>query len=369
MKTEDRRYIYNPRPEIDEFWSDCIDTKDKKQSKQNSIKNQNSKNNQKSGSKNISYTHYHHGSQERKQNSSFYKAKTYSNSNSLIKSNTTINSSNHNLNKNSKLNSSLERFLTNIFNKHPSFIEEMKEEEKKKLRSRNAKLRCIGLYAYGLEFQKEMRMLKERNEEEKKINDMSKCTFKPKLNKKISYLGDKTYYEKGVSRLYKKNVKKFLNKSVDNIYKKKNNDEFEKCTFKPKLESDPILMKKMFRNNSISDQKGNPEFLLRYTKARDEYLIRRFKKMYRKEDSYDYSLLSLTKRLCNKQYKNYLNVNNTVLAFGETISPDNPIHSSIADFRGLSIQTEVPGQKKRPRVNSYIINLRKNLQSLDLNEE
>ena len=364
MKTEDKRYIYNPKPEIDEFWSDCIEQKDKKQSKQNI--------NQKSRSKNINYAYYQHNqhsSHGKNSNSRYNKSRTYNSSNSFIQSNININSSTHNLNKNSKINSSVERFLTNIFNKHPSFVDEIKEEERKKLRSRNAKLRCIGLYAYGLEFQKEMRMLKERNDEEKKINDMSKCTFKPKLNKKISYLGDKVYYERGVNRLYKKNVKKFLNKSVDNIHNNKNNNDFEKCTFKPKLESDPIAMKKMFRNNSISDKKGNPEFLLRYTKARDEYLIRRFKKMYRKEDSYDYSLLSLTKRLCNNQYRNYLNVNNTVLAFGETIAPDNPIHSSIADFRGLSIQTEVPGQKKTPRVNSYIINLRKNLQSLDLNEE
>ena len=43
----------------------------------------------------------------------------------------------------------------------------------------------------------------------------------------------------------------------------------------------------MFRNSrninkTISDDKENAEFILRYTKARDEYLIRRFKKMYRK---------------------------------------------------------------------------------------
>ena len=130
-----------------------------------------------------------------------------------------------------------------------------------------------------------------------------------------------------------------------------------------------MLRKWKNRNKTISNEKKNAEFILRYTKARDEYLIKRFKKMYRKDDNYDYSLLTLTRRLCNKQYRNYLNVNNTILLFGETISPDNQIHSSIADFRGLTVQNEIPEQKKTSKNNNYVIGLRRNLHNLDLNEE
>ena len=106
---------------------------------------------------------------------------------------------------------------------------------------------------------------------------------------------------------------------------------------------------------------------MRYTKARDEYLIKRFKKMYRKDDNYDNSLITLSKRLCNKQYKNYLNVNNIIYLSGETISPNDYLHSSIADFRGLSLSNSLPNKKKEKK-EDYIIGLRKNLHSLDLND-
>ena len=127
-----------------------------------------------------------------------------------------------------------------------------------------------------------------------------------------------------------------------------------------------MLKHRRKNRKSISEKKENEEFILRYTKARDEYLIKRFKKLYKKDDSYDNSLLSLTKRLCNQQYKNYLNVNNTILLFGETINTSNFIHSSIADFRGLTIANTVPERKKQKI--DYVVGLRKNLHSIDLNE-
>ena len=148
------------------------------------------------------------------------------------------------------------------------------------------------------------------------------------------------------------------------------NKDFEECTFKPKFVKNPSQIEKIIKhrknNKSISERRENEEFILRYTKARDEYLIRRFKKLYKKDDSYDNSLLSLTKRLCNQQYKNYLNVNNTILLFGETINTNNFIHSSIADFRGLTIANTVP-EKKKKKID-YVIGLRKNLHDIDLNE-
>ena len=187
---------------------------------------------------------------------------------------------------------------------------------------------------------------------------MLKCTFKPKLNEKISYLDDKIYYARGIDRLY--NPKKFLNKSLDNIHNNNNNknninksdDDMRECTFKPRFESNPKILEKMFNNKIKRNKTIDDDFILRYTKARDENLIKNFKRMYRKDDNYDKSLLSLTKRLCNKEYRNYLNVNNTILLFGETISPNNYLHSSIADFRGLSQYNEIP--EKKTKKDNYI---------------
>ena len=383
MKTEalydERKYAYNSKPEIDEFWNDCIEQKDKKHSSNKNKQNSNMQKNRNQYyncyQQNQYNLHGRNGNSQKEKNSNI---RTYNS----VKLFNQKNNSNHNLNSsstnmlNNKLSPTNEKYLANLYNRHPSYVEEMKEQEYKKIKSKNALIRCLGLYAYGLELKKTMKMNKEKSDEQKIRNDMSKCTFKPKLNKKISYLDDKVISGvKGVERLYKNNnLKKFVNKSVDDIHNKKYHESFEECTFKPKFESDPNAIEKLFRNKrkhnkTISDGKGNAEFILRYTKARDEYLIKRFKKMYRKDDSYDNSLISLTKRLCNKQYRNYLNVNNTILLFGETISPDNQIHSSIADFRGLTVQNEIPEQKKTSKNNNYVIGLRRNLHNLDLNEE
>ena len=388
MKTDeaykDKRYIYDSKPEIDEFWNDCMDQKKPILNyKQNNASNINS--NQRSQIKNINQNRYQqvqdyppHGRNKNsrlKKNSNiktYNSAKLFNNNN---KSNYYFNSASQNIFNNIKLNSTAERLLENAYFKDPEFIEEMKEQEIKRIKSKNALIRCVGLYAYGLELKKTKKINQERNDEQKIIDDLSKCTFKPKVNKRISYLDDnKINNEYGLNRLYKNHFKKFMNKSAENSDKKNIYDKsLEECTFNPKFESDPNAIKKLFRNKSkqnqtISDNRGNAEFILRYTKARDEYLIKRFKKMYRKDDSYDKSLLSLTKRLCNKQYRNYLNVNNTIDLFGETISSNNQIHSSIADFRGLSVYNEIPEKKESSKNNDYIIGLRRNLHNLNLNE-
>ena len=390
MKTDtsyqDKRYIYNPKPEmLDEFWNDCVDQKDKKLHSNNNNQNNNANinNNQQGKLKNkneniYQHSQYHpaHGRNTNSQLNKKTNIKTY-NSDKLFnpknKSNRSLNSQNSNFNNN--LNPTTEKYLFNIYNRHPSFIEEMKEKEMKKIKSKNALIRCLGLYAYGLELQKTMKMNKENCDIKKMNDDISLCTFKPKINKKVSYLDEnKVNYGGENNHLYQysrnKKFKKIKNRSVNDIHSNKF-DDYEKYTFKPQL-NDPTVVEKMFRNKrkqnkTISDEKENAEFILRYTKARDEYLIRRFKKMYRKDDNYDNSLKTLTKRLCNKQYKNYLNVNNTIYLFGETISPNEYIHSSIADFRGLPVSNSLPNQKKEKK-DDYIVGLRKNLHSLDLNE-
>jgi hypothetical protein len=389
MKTEasyeDKRYIYNPKPEIlDDFWNDCVELKEKKQ---NNI----TKNSQQSKSNNMNNNNYQHQhiqynpSKGRNENNNlnkksniraYHSVKLFNPKNKI---NNNMNSSldnnnNNNHYNNNKLSPLTEKFLSHLYIKYPSFIEEKREKEDKKIKSKNALMRCLGLYAYGLELQKSMKLSKENNEKLKEKEDISKCTFKPKLNKKISYLDDNINFRgNNNKRLYQNNLKKYVNKSVDNYHNKKSqkNIESEEYTFKPEIFTNPKLLKRMFRNsnkNNKSIYEENAEFILRYTKARDEYLIRRFKKMYRKDDNYDYSLLSLTKRLCNKQYRNYLNVNNKILLSGETISPNEYIHSSIADFKGVSFCNETAPNQKKANTENYIVGLRKNLHSLDLNE-
>ena len=53
-------------------------------------------------------------------------------------------------------------------------------------------------------------------------------------------------------------------------------------------------------------------FMMRYKKARDEHMIKRFKKLWVKDDSYRNSFLEMTSRDCQQNYKNYLNVNNNI---------------------------------------------------------
>jgi len=369
MKTEtsekEKKNIMNiSKPEIlDDFWKDCMDQKEKKYIKNNS----NSKIPQKNNKLNIIT--------ENENQIKSLNNKNYINSilfEPQNKSNININS---NRNKNKK-------YLMKIYNKHPSFIEEIKNQEIKKIKSKNALNRCLGLYSYGLELQKNMKLNKENSENERKKNDIKLCTFKPKINRKILYIDDKNIIKGKYNRLYNnnKNSEKNLNnskkqkgKSMENIRNSNylnDNKDFEECTFKPKFVKNPSQIEKIIKHRknkkSISERRENEEFILRYTKARDEYLIRRFKKLYKKDDSYDNSLLSLTKRLCNQQYKNYLNVNNTILLFGETINTNNFIHSSIADFRGLTIANTVP-EKKKKKID-YVIGLRKNLHDIDLNE-
>ena len=140
----DKRYIYNPKPEmLDEFWNDCVDQKDKKLSNSSSRQTTslNIRNNQQKqiNNKNNMVQHsQYHPNQGRNSNSQFNKKsniRTY-NSDKLFnpknKSNNLVNSQN-NFNNNNKMNSSTEKYLMYIYNKHPSFVEEMKEQEIKKI--------------------------------------------------------------------------------------------------------------------------------------------------------------------------------------------------------------------------------------------
>jgi hypothetical protein len=389
MKTEDenekKKLNLSSKPEIlDDFWNDCINPKEKKPSLKKLInqfppKKYTYPQTAKFRNINIIGTEFQKttpnmsvnfkGSITKKAGIRLYNSiKLFHPKN---KSNTLLNN---------KLNNSMEKYMQHIYQKHPSVFEEAKENKMKKIKHKKAIMRCIGLYDYGVELQKTIKMNKQNRDIQKIKEDISLCTFKPKINKNISYLSNKSdinKYSIFYKKIKKKKEKEADNKSNKNIYKYNSttNDSYDNYfdfTFKPKL-NDPILVEKMFRskkgqNRSISNDKENAEFILRYTKARDEYLIRRFKQLNKKDESYDNSLISLTKRLCNEQYRNYLNVNNVIQLFGETINQNFDIHSSIANFKGLTCWNNVPQEKKMNKKSRYIIGLRRNLQSLDLND-
>ena len=60
------------------------------------------------------------------------------------------------------------------------------------------------------------------------------------------------------------------------------------------------------------EHSSNSSFILRYKKARDEHMIKRFKELNEKDDSYNTSYKYLTTRPINEPYKNYLNVNTNI---------------------------------------------------------
>ena len=173
----EKKYSLNmSKPEIlDDFWKDCIDKKEKRLAK--------NKINQKNDKLFINTDN----DQTNKQKIKNYLSNKLSDSKGNNKGNNNINTNRNN----KRINEKNEKYLMRIIRKHPSFIEEMKNEEIKKIKRKNALNRCLGLYSYGLELQKNLQLNKENNEIQKKKNDISLCTFKPKINKKILYLDDK----------------------------------------------------------------------------------------------------------------------------------------------------------------------------------
>ena len=81
------------------------------------------------------------------------------------------------------------------------------------------------------------------------------------------------------------------------------------CTFRPKINENPnISLKKIFNKSksvTLYTDRDNTSFLFRYKKARDEYMIKKFKKLSEKDESYDMTFVDLTSRVRDKGYKYY----------------------------------------------------------------
>ena len=347
-------------PNIDDFWEDCQDAKNA------SFKNlNNSPENLKL--KNIG------GTINYQLRTSKY---NMSKDNNTTKNSTNSNSRSVNFQKPKKnqcnFNSPCsETTYKNLSNKYPEIyeiIEQEKNNNNKKLKSKKALLRCYGLYSYGVEIKKNIEYNKEQNDIKKQNDELSLCTFKPKINKKLNYVE----HQRNIflKNNYRRSKKKLANNSLDKIRDIRKEEEDLKLTFKPiikyRLESN-----KVFNNTpKFIKDKENAEFILRYTKARDENLIKKCNLLYRKDDCFKNSLLTLATRICDEQYKNCLNVNHVLSMFGETVYDRNKkVNASICDFKGLTITEEDSSShhKKRNKTSkSTIVELRKSLQKINL---
>lgn len=202
--------------------------------------------------------------------------------------------------------------------KIPNLYQEEKNNISKKLKIKKSMKRSILLYSYGLEVQKANRSNASKNKLLKEQEELKLCTWKPKLNNYKKVI--KTKIQKGKNNNEYKSNKSSERKMIELLID-------SECTFLPKInENSNISLKKMFNKSksvALYTHRGNSSFILRYKKARDEHMIRRFKQLSEKDDSYDNSFIELTSRVCDKSYKNYLNVNNNIQIYDNSFKKKN----------------------------------------------
>ena len=216
--------------------------------------------------------------------------------------------------------------FSKIYKQHPLLHQTniySQEDKISKKRQKNALLRCLGLYAYGLEVRKEKLLNDENSKKERLKEEILPCTFKPKISKyssskKARFLTDvinknkykKTdkntiitdykmttlsSYDNGATR---KDVKSKRNLSVEN----EKNDKMDECTFRPKIIKRNI--KTIFgKSKSLANEKDNDQFFLRYIKAREDYMTKKMKQLSTKDESYD-TMLNLFNGFTHKHKRN-----------------------------------------------------------------
>ena len=218
--------------------------------------------------------------------------------------------------------------LSKIYKKHPLLKEKnlLTEEDKANIkRKKNAFIRCLGLYAYGIEIKKEKILNNKNNEIEKLKEEISPCTFRPKISKysstkKARFMIDITN-KNNVNDKYNINTigKMSVISSYDNGCTKKDsnknnedeknekNEKNEECTFVPKINKRNI--KAVFdKSKSLANESDNDQFMLRYNKAREDYMTKKIKQLSSKDEGYstmltEYNFYS-NKHRKNKKYRN-----------------------------------------------------------------
>ena len=232
------------------------------------------------------------------------------------------NSSNKNIKKINYRNRIYEHhnsaIINNCYNKLCKKIPNLYKEEQsnisKKLKVKNSLKRSLLLYSYDLEVQKAKKKNISQNKIHREQEELKLCTWKPKLNNYNKIRKNKKSSNKFNNNEYKTN--KNYDKKIIDINTK------NECTFRPKLNKNSSLQQIFNRKKSILlyTDRENSSFILRYKKARDEYMIKRFKKLSEKDDSYDSCFIELTSRKIEEPYKSYLNVNNHIPIYNNILT-------------------------------------------------
>ena len=276
--------------------------------------------------------------------------------------------------------------LSKIYKNHQILkenLEPSKIDKELELRKKNAMMRCLGLYAYGVEVKKAKLLNDENNKKEKVKDEMSHCTFKPKISKysKIKqakfipeYYNNKNNTKENIiinsNGDYK--ISNSNTNTIENGETKKNNkinkktiyiddddcNDLEQCTFKPKISKKNI--KRVFgKSKSLANEKDNAEFILRYTRARQEYMIKKLKKLSTKDDSYSTTLLTLANRLNSRPYRNGGNE-----LYENKMKNNKKINLSM-DYKDMTLDIRRQNNIQRDIIN----NLRNDLLDINLNDE
>ena len=190
--------------------------------------------------------------------------------------------------------------------KIPILNQEEKNKKMKKKRQRNSIKRTQLLYSYGLEQRKMTESIYNENKIKKEQDELKFCTWKPRLYKpNQSYTNFLKKLDKEPKQI------SHTNKVMEIITD-------QECTFKPNTNiynhKTKDLSKIFNRSKSLVmyTDRENFSFMMRYKKARDEHILKRFRKLSVKDESYRNSFFELTSRDCQQNYKNYLNVNNHI---------------------------------------------------------
>lgn len=240
-----------------------------------------------------------------------------------------------NVSKNKSKNKTIENpDYSRIYKRHPLLhkITILHDKEEKEIiqKKKSALMRCLGLYAYGIEVQKE-KLLNEKNTKyNRQKEEILKCTFKPKINKypysrKAKFLqnfinkNNNIKDENNLNAINKISTK--ISNENNDIRKSertnnnKNKDEEEKsskleeCTFRPQLYKQNI--KYVFRSSkSIESARYNNLFIWRYNKAREKYMIKKIKQLSIKDECYK-TMISEYDDFTNRYQLNN-EINNTI---------------------------------------------------------
>ena len=348
----------------EEFWNDCFNNK--MTSPFEPLKN------------NTSYNKYCKNIGRNKQNNS-NKKKSKDNSKNLISLYSFQNQSRDSPTKISKSKSKNKTIdnsnVSKIYKRHPflyritrQYNEEKKEKEEKK---KNALIRCLGLYAYGIEVQKE-KLLNEKNVKDNRIKaEILNCTFKPKINKS-SYSKKAKFLMHFVNKNKHNNEENninIINKISDinsyndeinqnkiKIINNKNNidkeeekvEKLDEYTFRPKTIK--LNINSVFkRPKSIDNERYNNQFIWRYNKARENYMIKKIKKISAKDECYKTMLISFNDLINKFKMNNYYYDYNQSSNYHKIIDFDNK----------RNIKT----------IRNVVDDLRKELLEIDLNED